>query len=82
MKSVTGLETWRLGRSFTRTALVAIIFRVQREYMFSKLAANVSHVWLAFMKCEEQWKIMMSELGQDARITDLRRMSGLLGICP
>ena len=25
---------------------------------------------------------MMSELGQDARITDLWRMSGLLGICP
>ena len=82
VKSVTGLETWRLGRSFTRTALVARIFRVQREYMFSKLAAHVSHVRLAITQWEEQWKTMMSELRQDASITDLWRMSGLLEIRP
>ena len=31
---------------------------------------------------EEKWKVMMSELGGDAKIPDLWRMSALLEICP
>ena len=83
MKSVTGLEGWRLGRSFTRTTVVARIFRVQRECMFSKLATIVSHVRLAIMLWGRTVeKLLMSELGQDARITDSWRMWGLFCICP
>ena len=34
------------------------------------------------MQWEEKWKAMMSELGKDAKIRDLWRMSALLDICP
>ena len=37
---------------------------------------------LAIMQWEEKWKAMMSELGGDAKIPDLWRMSALLEICP
>ena len=37
---------------------------------------------LAIMQWEEKWKAMTSELGGDAKIPDLRRMSALLEICP
>ena len=40
------------------------------------------HGWLAIMQWDEQWKIMMSELRQDTRITDLWRTSGRLEIRP
>ena len=43
---------------------------------------DVSQVSLAIMQWEEKWKTMMSELGKDAKIRDLWRMSALLGICP
>ena len=34
------------------------------------------------MQWEEKWEAMMSELGGDAKIPDLWRMSALLAICP
>ena len=34
------------------------------------------------MQWEEKWKVMMSELGEGAKIPDLWRMSALLEICP
>ena len=43
---------------------------------------EVVPVRLAIMQWEEKWKAMTSELGGDAKIPDLRRMSALLEICP
>ena len=85
VKSVTGLEgveAWsNLHANYCRRTM-ARIFRVQRERTYSKRATHVSHVRLAIMPWEEQWKTVTSEHGQDARITDLWRMSGLLEIRP
>ena len=36
---------------------------------------------LEIMQWEEKWKVMMSELGEGAKIPDLCRMSALLEIC-
>ena len=36
---------------------------------------------LAILQWEEKWKAMMSELGKDAKIPDVRRRSALLEIC-
>ena len=53
-----------------------------RDCMYPKPAKDVGHVGLAFMQSEETWILMMSELGGDAKIPDLWRMSALLEICP
>ena len=39
-------------------------------------------VRLAIMQWVKKWKATMSELGKDAKIPDLWRMSALLEICP
>ena len=44
--------------------------------------SEVYEVRLAIMQWEEKWKVMMSELGEGAKIPDLWRMSALLEICP
>ena len=46
------------------------------------LVKDVGQVRLAIMQWEEKWKVMMSELGEGAKIPDLWRMSALLEICP
>ena len=48
--------------------------------MYPKPAQDVSPVRLAVMQWEEKWKAMVSELGTDAKIPDLQRMSALLKI--
>ena len=58
------------------------IFRVQRERTYQNPAQNVSQVRLAIMQLEGKWKATMSELGGDANILDVWRMSALLEICP
>ena len=58
------------------------LFRMQHECMCPKQATHVRRVGLAIMQWEEKWKAMMSELGGDAKIPDLWRMSALLEICP
>ena len=45
-------------------------------------AKDARLVELADMQWEETWKAMMSELGGDAKILDLRRMSAPLAISP
>ena len=48
----------------------------------AKKAKGVSRVRLAVMQWEEKWEAMMSELGKDAKIPDMCRMSALLVISP
>ena len=75
-KSVTemdGLGAWARLHANCSTRTLGRMFRVQRE---------VVPVRLAIIQWEEKWKAMTSELGGDAKIPDLRRMSALLEICP
>ena len=85
VKSVSemdGVRAWaRLHANYSRRTL-GRMFRVQRECMYPKLAKDVGQVRLAIMQWEEKWKVMMSELGEGAKIPDLWRMSALLEICP
>ena len=50
--------------------------------MYPKPVKDLSQVRLAVMQREEKWKAMMFELGKDAKILHLWRMSALLEICP
>ena len=85
VKSVTeldGVGAWaRLHANQSRREL-GRMFTVQRECMYPKPAKDVGQVRLAIMQGEKKWKGMMSELGGDAKIPDLWRMSALLEICP
>ena len=68
VKSVTGLEgvgaRTELHANYGRRQL-GIIFMVQREYMYTKPAKDVSHVRLASMQWEKKRTTMMSELGKE-----------------
>ena len=85
VKSVSemdGVRAWaRLHANYSRRTL-GRMFRVQRECMYPKPLKDVGQVRLAIMQWEEKWKVMMSELGEGAKIPDLWRMSALLEICP
>ena len=85
VKSVTeldGVGAWaKLHANYSRRTL-GRMFRVQRECMYPKPTKDVGQVRFAIMQWEEKWKAMMSELGGDAKIPDLWRMSALLEICP
>ena len=80
VKSVSemdGVRAWaRLHANDSRRTL-GRMFRVQREPV-----KDVGQVRLAIKRWEEKWKVMMSELGEGAKIPDPRRMSALLEICP
>ena len=84
-KSVTeldGVGAWAsLHANYSRGTL-ALTFTLQRECMNPKPAKDLGQVRSAIMQWEEKWKGMMSELGGDAKIPDLWRMSALLDICP
>ena len=76
------MEAWStLYANYSRRTLRRM-FRVQRECMYPKLAKDVRQVRLAIMQWEEKSKVMMSELGKDAKIAELWRMSALFEICP
>ena len=83
--TVRTVTEWKHGensmKNYSRTTL-GPMFRVQRECMYSKLVKDVSQVRPAIVQWEEKWKAMMSELGGDAKIPDLWRVSALLQICP
>ena len=85
VKSVSemdGVRAWaRLHANYSRRTL-GRMFRVQRECMYPKPVKDVGQMRLAIMQWEEKWKVMMSELGEGAKIPDLWRMSALLEICP
>ena len=74
VKSVSemdGVRAWaRLHANYSRRTL-GRMFRVQRECMYPKPAKDVGQVRLAIMQWEEKWKVMMSELGEGAKIPDL-----------
>ena len=50
--------------------------------MHPKPAKDVSELRLANIQWEEEWKAMVIELGQDAKIPDFWKKSALLEICP
>ena len=50
--------------------------------MYPKQAKNLRDVGAMILEWEGRWKRMMAELGPDAKIPDLWRMSALLEICP
>ena len=85
VRSVTGLdgvEAWgKLHASYSRRTM-GRMFRVQRECMYPKPAKELGQLKNAIMQWEEKWKAMMAELGTDAKIPELWRMSALLEICP
>ena len=72
---------WEQERSCTRITAEERwdeCVRVLRECVYPKPVEDVGQVRLAIMQWEEKWKAMMSELGGDAKIPDLWRMSALL----
>ena len=85
VKSVTeldGVRAWaKLHANYSRRTLERM-FRVQSACMYPKPAKDVGQVRTAIMQWEEKWKVMISELGGDAKIPDLRRMSALLEVLP
>jgi len=77
-----GVEAYgRLHENYSKRTL-GRMFRVQRECMYPKAVKDLNGVKTAIMEWEERWKRMMAELGVDAKIPDLWRMSALLEICP
>ena len=48
----------------------------------ARVAKDMNRVKLAILPQEEKWKRMMTEIGGDAKIRDVWRMSELLEICP
>ena len=77
-----GVEAYgRLHENYSKRTL-GRMFRVQRECMYPKAVKDLNGVKTAIMDWEERWKRMMAELGTDAKIPDLWRMSALLEICP
>ena len=58
------------------------MFRMQKDCMYPKLVRAVGDVAGAILEWEERWKRMMGEIGHEAKIPDLWRMSALLEICP
>ena len=54
--------------------------QVQVQCMCKPVRMSAKCDWR--MQWEEKWKVMMSELGEGAKIPNLRRMSALLEICP
>ena len=78
VRSLTGLdgvEAWsKLHANNSRRALRRV-FRVQRDCMYPKAAKDVSQVKASIMQCEDKLKNMMTELGGDAEIPDLWRLS-------
>ena len=58
------------------------MFRMQKECMYPRPVKTVGDVAGAVLEWEERWKRMMSEVGHEARIPDLWKMSALLEICP
>ena len=82
VSEMDGVRAWaRLRANYSRRTL-GRMFRVQRECMYPKPVKDVGQVRLAIMQWEEKWKVMMSELGEGAKIRDLWRMSALLEIFP
>ena len=43
---------------------------------------DLAQLRIAILQWEERWKAMMAELGTDAKIPELWRMSALLELCP
>ena len=80
VKSVSemdGVRVWaRLHANYSRRTL-GRMFRVQRECMYPKTVKDVGQVRLAIMQWEEKWKLMMSELGEGAKM----RRSRIYGEC-
>ena len=74
VKSVSeldGVRAWaKLHANYSRGTL-GRMFRVQRECMYPKPVKDVDQVRLAIMQWEEKWEVMMSELGESAKIPDL-----------
>ena len=50
--------------------------------MYLKPVKDVGQVRVAIMQWDEEWEVMMSELGEGAKIPDQRKISVLLEICP
>ena len=58
------------------------MFRVQRECLYPRAVKDLAQLRIAILQWEERWKAMMAELGTDAKIPELWRMSALLELCP
>ena len=82
VSEMDGVRAWaRLHANYSRRTL-GRMFRVQSECMNPKPVKDVGQVRLAILQWGEKRKVMMSELGENAKIPDLWRNSALLEICP
>ena len=61
---------------------LGIMFRIQRECMRPTAVKDLGGVKRAIVGWEERWRRMTTELGTEAKIPDLWRMSAFLEICP
>ena len=81
VRSVTGLDAWSILRAKYSRRTLGRTYRAQRECMYPKAAKDASQAKVAMTQWEEKWKKMMTELGRDAQIPDLRGTSPLLEMC-
>ena len=58
------------------------ILRMQKECMYPKPVRELGGLRTAVMAWEEKWKKLMDEMGEEAKIPDLWKMSALLEMCP
>ena len=80
--SLDGAEAWgRLHANYSRRTM-GRMFRVQRDCLYPPVVKDLKTLKLAIMQWEERWKSMMTELGIEAKIPELWKMSALLEICP
>ena len=85
VKSVSemdGVRAWARLQAKCSKRTLRRMFRMQRECMYPKPLKDVGQVRLAITQWEEKWKVMLSELGEGAKIPDQWRISALLEICP
>jgi hypothetical protein len=80
--ALDGLEAWgRLNAAYHRRTLGRMV-RVQRECLYPRPVKELAMLRVAVLEWERRWEAMMMELGKEAVIPDLWRMSALLEICP
>ena len=79
MTELDGVGTWaRLHANYSRRTFGRML-KVQRECTYPKPAKDVGQVRLAIMLWVDNWKGMMSELGEGAKILGSMEDVGVAG---
>ena len=81
VESMDGMQSWvKMHENYDRRMWKRLL-RVLRLCTHPTLEQDVCQVRLEIVRCEGKWKAMVSELGGNSKILDLRMMWALLEIC-